>query len=139
MQLRKYQNSDRDAVIELWKEAFPNEAPHNAPSKVIDAKLASDDLIFVATTGNELLGACVAGYDGHRGWLYMVAVKETHRKGGIGARLVRQATNELKKLGCIKVNLQIRSSNVAVIDFYKSLGFEVEDRVSMGAFLIQDD
>jgi len=98
-------------------------------------KLAIDDLIIVAESEGELIGACMAGYDGHRGWLYAVAVAPSHRRKGIGEKLVKFAMQALKQLGCIKVNLQIRSTNTEVAAFYKSLGFSVEDRLSMGRFI----
>ena len=77
----------------------------------------------------------MAGYDGHRGWLYAVAVDHPHRRHGIARRLVAHALDALRQLGCIKVNLQIRSDNAQVVAFYESLGFCVEDRISMGLHL----
>ena len=135
MIIRKYQTTDRGALIELWNTVFPDDPPHNEPSIVIDAKLAIDDLIFVAVCNGELIGACMAGYDGHRGWLYAVAVSREHRRTGAGAELVACAVAALKKIGCIKVNLQIRSTNTEVAAFYESLGFVAEERLSMGAFI----
>lgn len=132
MEIRKYQDADRKLLIRLWKEAFPDDPPHNDPSSVLSAKLAVDDLVFVAVDGESIIGGCMAGYDGHRGWLYSVAVAEEHRRKGVGEALVSYAETELAKLGCIKVNLQIRSTNTQVIDFYESLGFVIEERVSMG-------
>ena len=98
-------------------------------------KLAVDDLIIVAESERELIGACMAGYDGHRGWLYAVAVAPSHRRKGIGEKLVKFTMQSLKHLGCIKINLQIRSTNTEVAAFYKSLGFSIEDRLSMGRFI----
>lgn len=135
MIIRKYGSNDRDSLIALWQQVFADDPPHNEPSAVIDAKLAVDDLIFVAESANEIIGACMAGYDGHRGWLYAVAVKPDYRRGKTGQQLVIHALDALKQLGCIKVNLQIRSTNTEVADFYRSLGFEVEDRLSMGFFI----
>lgn len=62
MIVRKYRSSDKDSLIDLWKEVFPDESPHNKPAVVIDAKLAVDDLIFVAEQQDELVGACIAGH-----------------------------------------------------------------------------
>jgi len=132
MKIRKFQEKDKDTLITLWKTVFPDDPPHNEPSKVIDEKLEVDDLIFVAESGDEIVGACMAGYDGHRGWLYAVAVLPEHRRSGTGSQLVKHAINCLKKLGCTKVNLQIRSTNTKVAAFYKSLDFTPEDRLSMG-------
>jgi len=139
MIIRKFEESDRESLISLWSEVFPDDPAHNLPSSVIAAKLAVDDLIFVAQQNNgldnKLIGACMAGYDGHRGWLYAVAVLPQQRRSGTGAALVKHAMQSLKDIGCIKVNLQIRSTNTQVAAFYKALGFAVEDRMSMGVFI----
>ncbi len=135
MKIRKFQEKDRASLIELWKTVFPDDPPHNEPSKVIEAKLAVDELIFIAESNNEIVGTSMAGYDGHRGWLYAVAVLPEHRRSGTGSLLIKHAIQCLKELGCIKVNLQIRSTNTDVAAFYKSLGFKVEDRISMGMLL----
>ena len=135
MKIRHYQNGDREALIALWQTVFPDDPPHNAPTEVIDAKLAVDDLIFVAETGTGIVGACMAGYDGHRGWLYALAVLETYRGQEIGTNLVEHSLKALKAQGCLKVNLQVRASNQKVESFYRALGFEVEARISMGRFI----
>lgn len=136
VKIRKYQAGDRASLIKLWQQVFPDDPPHNEPAGLIDAKLAVDNLIFVAEVDGDIIGACMAGYDGHRGWLYAVAVKPEHRRGNIGKELVTTAMQSLKALGCIKVNLQIRATNTQVANFYQSLGFEVEDRLSMGMFIV---
>lgn len=135
MDIRAYRAEDREQLIDLWRTVFPDDPPHNEPSRVIDAKLAVDDLIIVAEQDGKLAGACMAGYDGHRGWLYAVAVLKEYRRHGTGAGLVTRAVEALKELGCIKVNLQVRSSNTEVAAFYRSLGFAAEDRLSMGMLL----
>ena len=135
MKIQKFQEKDRNSLIKLWQRVFPDDPPHNEPSKVIESKLAIDDLIFLVESNNEIIGACMAGYDGHHGWLYAVAVSPEHRRSGAGTRLVKHTMQVLKELGCIKVNLQIRSTNTEVAAFYESLGFAREDRLSMGAFI----
>tara|TARA_B110000967_G_C18344636_1_gene298274 strand:+ start:90 stop:500 length:411 start_codon:yes stop_codon:yes gene_type:complete len=135
MNIRKFQNTDRSALVALWNTVFPDDPAHNEPSAVIEAKLAVDDLIFVAEHDGVLIGACMAGYDGHRGWLYAVAVLKEQRRNGTGQALVKYAMQSLKEIGCIKVNLQIRTTNTQVEAFYKALGFDAEERLSMGAFL----
>jgi len=135
MIIRKYTEGDRNGVIQLWASSFPDDPPHNEPSRMIQAKVLVDDQIFVADENGQIIGACMAGYDGHRGWLYSVAVASDQRRCGIGRKMIEKAMNSLKALGCIKVNLQIRVSNHEVKAFYESLGFEVEERISMGLFL----
>jgi ribosomal protein S18 acetylase RimI-like enzyme len=135
MNVRKFQDTDREALIALWQRVFPDDPPHNEPSQVIAAKLKVDDLIFVSEQDGQIVGACMAGYDGHRGWLYAVAVAPEQRRSGLGTAPVTAALKELKELGCIKANLQIRSTNTPVAAFYKALGFATEDRLSMGVFI----
>jgi ribosomal protein S18 acetylase RimI-like enzyme len=135
MDIRKYQEKDQSSLIDLWNTVFSDDPPHNEPLIVIKAKLAVDDLIFIAENDGKLVGACMAGYDGHRGWLYAVAVLKQHRRNGTGAELVKYAMQALRERGCIKVNLQIRTTNTKVAAFYKALGFATEERLSMGAFI----
>ena len=135
MIIRKFQDTDKSALVSLWSSVFPDDPAHNAPLSVIEAKLAVDDLIFLAEHDGLLVGACMAGYDGHRGWLYAVAVAQQQRRNGIGQALVKHAIHTLKDLGCIKLNLQIRSTNNQVAAFYKALGFATEERLSMGIFI----
>ena len=123
----------RSEVMALWDAVFGYEAAHNRPALVIDKKIAADDgLFFVAVSGNEVVGTAMAGYDGHRGWIYSVAVSPKHRRQGIGSQLVSFAERALSGKGCVKVNLQITEGNESVSAFYTSLGYSVEKRVSMG-------
>lgn len=131
--------SHRQQVIELWQTVFGYEDAHNAPELSIDRKLAvADGLFFVALVDDVVAGTVMAGYDGHRGWLYSVAVHPSQRQQGLGAALIRFAEDALAARGCLKVNLQIRGGNERVAAFYESLGFVVEDRVSMGKKLSQN-
>ncbi|RMP65614.1 hypothetical protein ALQ18_04050 [Pseudomonas marginalis pv. marginalis] len=123
----------RAQVVALWQEAFGYDTAHNLPSLAIDKKLAvNDGLFFVATDKKAVIGTVLAGYDGHRGWLYSVAVHADYRRHGLGASLVRHAEQALTALGCMKINLQITGGNDAVVGFYEALGYAVEPRISMG-------
>src|SRR5437868_4649200 len=87
-------------VIALWEAVFGYEAAQNRPTLVIDKKLAVDDgLFFVALSGQEVVGTVMAGYDGHRGWIYSVAVSPAHRRRGVGTQLVEVAERVLVLLG----------------------------------------
>src|SRR5690349_1157782 len=102
-------------VIALWESVFGYDAPHNKPSVVIDKKIAAkDDLFFVALFGDLVVGTVMAGYDGHRGWIYSVAVSPSHRRQRIGSELVSAAERALAAKGCMKINLQIMQGNESV-------------------------
>ncbi|ASV39642.1 GNAT family acetyltransferase [Pseudomonas sp. NS1(2017)] len=123
----------RAQVVALWQQAFGYDTAHNVPTLAIDKKLAvNDGLFFVATDKKTVIGTVLAGYDGHRGWLYSVAVHADYRRHGLGSSLVRYAEQALTALGCMKINLQINGGNDAVVGFYEALGYGVEPRISMG-------
>lgn len=129
----------RRQLIQLWTTVFGYEAAHNSPGLAIDKKLATQDgLFFVALAEGCVAGSILAGYDGHRGWLYSVAVDPAYRKKGLGSALVRHAEAALIERGCMKINLQIIGGNEAVAAFYESLGYTVEPRVSMGKRITQN-
>lgn len=130
----EYSNEQhRLAVIKLWENVFQYDTPHNRPELSIDKKLAvADHLFFVAVAGADVIGTLIAGYDGHRGWLYSVAVHPSRRGQGLGTALVQHAEQALTARGCVKINLQIRSTNEGVRAFYESLGYSVEHHISMG-------
>jgi len=74
-------NKHRDQVISLWKDVFGYETSHNSPDIVIDKKLEfNDGLFFVAMDNDDIIGTVMAGYDGHRGWIYSIAVSSDFRK-----------------------------------------------------------
>lgn len=134
--IRSYQPQDRRSLVQLWNLVFPNDPPRNAPDAMIDNKARiQPELLLVAHDEHHLLGAVMAGFDGTRGWIHHLAVDPKHRRRGIGATLVRAAEDGLRDLGCPKVNLQVRADNAAVVDFYRAIGYQVEERVSMGKVL----
>jgi ribosomal protein S18 acetylase RimI-like enzyme len=136
LEIRPYDDADRDAVIALWREVFPDAPAHNDPARDIERKLSVQrELFFVAALDGALIGTAMAGFDGHRGWVYYLAVSPAHRRRGVGSALMRRAERDLAAFGCGKLNLMVRRSNDAVVDFYRALGYNVEDRISMGRLL----
>ena len=137
MSVRPYRPEDFVGVKALWKACFPDDPPRNRAEAAIPAKLAQGDGLFFVAEGSsgEVQGTVMAGYDGHRGWLYAVAVDPKHRQRGIGRALVEHACAELAARGCGKVNLQVRDGNEAAAAFYDELGFAREPRISFGRVL----
>jgi ribosomal protein S18 acetylase RimI-like enzyme len=137
--VRAFRDADEPAVAALWARVFGPAAPRNAPGRVIAQKrTVQPELFLVAELSGDVVGTTLAGDDGHRGWLHLVAVSPEHRQGGIGRVLVEEATRRLRERGVPKVNLQIRGDNAGVVAFYERLGFAVEDRVSMGRLLAEE-
>ncbi len=138
LEIRPYEEADQDAVVELWRECGLV-APQNDPVKDIRRKLhVRRDLFLVGLLGPRLVGTVMAGYEGHRGWVNYLAVVPDCRRRGLGRRLMEEAERLLRAAGCPKINLQVRSSNADVIGFYRSIGYAVDDVVSMGKRLEED-
>jgi len=135
--IREYDDSsDRAQVIALWRQVFGYETAHNDPAVAIDKKIAAKDkLFYVAAEQTSIVGTVMAGYDGHRGWLYAVAVHPERRRSRLGTELVRSAEASLVRAGCMKINLQLLASNEGTAAFYEALGYAIEPRVSMGKVL----
>jgi hypothetical protein len=136
LSVRSYRPDDRRQLEALWKLVFPEDPLRNAPSVMIDNKLkVQPQLLLVGEVSGMIVGAVMAGFDGVRGWIYHLAVAPEFRRRGFATRLVRAAEDGLRGLGCPKVNLQVRAANHGVVEFYRGLGYGVEDRISMGRCL----
>ena len=141
--IRPFGPGDQDAVTSLW-QACGLLRPWNDPCS--DIALCMDtpaSNLFVAVGVGEdsiagLWATIMCGSDGHRGWLYYLAVDPGRRHGGTARSMVRHAENWLAGQGIRKVELMIRPENDGVRAFYERVGYEVEPRLVMSRRL-QDD
>ena len=128
-----YQDRHFADVRDLWLMTFPDDPPWNRAEHSIAEKVRTQpDLFLVAERGGRAIGTAMAGYDGHRGWLYSIAVEQGAQRLGIGTALLAEVEARLAALGCGKINLQVRDGNEAVVSFYERNGYHVERRMSMG-------
>lgn len=131
-------HAERFAGVDaLWREVFPDDPPWNQAQFAIPAKLAvQPELFLLALDDEQVVGTVMGGYDGHRGWVYALAVKPDHRQQGIATELMTQLEVRLLALGCRKLNLQVRAGNTQVLALYQRLGYVLEDRISLGKRLM---
>ncbi|SAL36470.1 putative acetyltransferase [Caballeronia sordidicola] len=137
MNIRIFDERDTDAVLALWSEAFPEYAapgkPQRDPRLSIRNKMAMQpELFFVGVLGERVIGTVLTGYDGHRGWLYSLAVAADQRGNGYGRALVEHAERALASIGCPKLNLQIMANKPETRAFYAKLGYHMDEVVSLG-------
>jgi len=125
-------------VVQLWRDCNLV-VPHNDPHKDIQRKRAVQaDLFLVGLEDSRIVATIMAGYEGHRGWINYLAVAPERQRAGLGRQMVTEAERRLHRLGCPKINLQIRRTNAGVIAFYRQLGYAEDDVVSMGKRLEKD-
>jgi ribosomal protein S18 acetylase RimI-like enzyme len=143
MLIRPFAPNDTDAVIALW-EACGLTRPWNDPREDIARKLRVQPELFLvgeADAGEPepgILASAMAGYDGHRGWLYYFAVAPDRQGQGLGRSMLTEVEQRLLRLGCPKLQFQVRPENTAVLGFYRALGYEPYDSVSAGKRLVED-
>ncbi|NUZ05371.1 GNAT family acetyltransferase [Piscinibacter koreensis] len=139
MHIRPFLEPDEAAVVALW-HACGLTRSWNDPHKDIARKLAVQrELFVVGELGGRVVASVMAGFDGHRGWVNYLAVAPEMRGRGHGAALMRWVEAALTARGCPKLNLLVRSSNRTVLDFYRHLGYAVDEAVPLGKRLIADD
>ena len=138
-QIRLYTPTDELAVINLW-HTCKLLRPWNNPWQDIARKLTEDaSLFFIAEQASRVIGSCMAGYDGHRGWIYYLAVHPEYQKQGIAKRLMDYAEDALRAQGCPKVELMVRSTNVPVVEFYEAIGYAQEPVTVLSKRLTDDE
>ena len=149
MQIRAFRPADTDAVVALWHECGLTR-PWNDPHRDIERKLAVQPEMFLVgtepadtvepdgTAEEVVVATAMAGHEGHRGWLWYVAVASSHRGGGRARQIVAEAERLLLEAGCPKVQLMVRAGNDSAEATWGSLGYEVSDVVVYGKRLVED-
>ncbi|WP_311879263.1 GNAT family acetyltransferase [Microbacterium forte] len=142
-EVRAFDRADTESVVALWTEAGLTR-PWNDPRLDIERKLTVQPELFLVvedeerSTSARIIGTVMAGYDGHRGWLYYLATARSHRHQGIARSLVREAERLLLDMGCPKVQLMVREGNEEALGFYDDLGYERFSVSNTGRRLIVD-
>jgi ribosomal protein S18 acetylase RimI-like enzyme len=124
--IRPYRPADLGAVVDLW-QACGLTRPWNPPAADIALLRASGHgELLVAREEGRIVGSVMVGHDGHRGWLYYMAVDPARRQEGLGRRLVAAAEAWLIERRVRKVELMIRDTNLGVAEFYARCGYAAE-------------
>ncbi len=138
MNIRAYRSDDQNSIIDLWIEC-DLVRPWNNPIRDIERKMkVNPELFLVGELDGEIITTVMGGYDGHRGWIYYLAVGKKFRRSGFGRMIMAYMEKKLSSMGCPKINLQIRSANLDVIEFYTSIGYHDDQVIGLGKRLKED-
>ena len=135
MRFRNVTLDDSEALFALWRRAglelsFGDDRPGLAQ------RLARDrELFFVGEVDGRIVAGVMGCYDGRRGWVNHLAVDPAAQGGGLGALMLAELERRLRAIGCLKVNLLIKRSNAAVVDFYAKAGYRQDDLIFMAKVL----
>lgn len=143
--IRQFTEADTEQAVALW-ETCGLTRPWNDPRADIARSLSAKPELFLAAVTDlaepgaepQLLGTVMAGYDGHRGWMYYLATAPESRGAGVGRALVAEVERRLEALGCPKAQLMVRTDNTQATGFYEALGYEVNEVLVLGKRLIED-
>ena len=139
LHIRPYRTDDEDAVIQLW-QACQLVVPNNNPRQDIARKLrVNPEWFLVGELDGKVVATCMVGYEGHRGWINYLAVAPDYQRRGFAAQIMGEAERLLREAGCPKINLQVRATNIAVVEFYMSFGFKIDEVISLGKRLETDN
>lgn len=141
--IRPYVDTDLESVTKLW-ETCGLARPWNNPAR--DIALCRDtpsSELFVGLDrqgrgSRGVVATVMTGNDGHRGWLYYLAVDPALQRKGLARNMVYHAEAWLASQGIRKVQLMIRDDNAAVRSFYERVGYAVEPRIIMSRWLKRD-
>ena len=137
--IRTFAPADEAAVVALWQAAGLTR-PWNDPHKDIARKQAvQPELFLVGELAGEIIATAMAGYDGHRGSVYYVAVSPAHQRGGHARAMMGEVERRLEQIGCPKLNLMVRRDNEVAIGFYERIGYDEQSVTTLGKRLIEDE
>ena len=135
--IRRVRSDDMKAIIALWRDVFPeyNEPtrPQRDPRANIARKIAfGDGLFWLMEIDRRIVATAMAGYDGHRGWIYSIGVAPSERRRGHGRALLAHAEAQLRELGCPKINIQVLAANEEALHFWRAAGYQPDPVVGLG-------
>lgn len=132
MLIRAFSAADEAAVVELWRRC-DLVRPWNDPHKDIARKMVvRPDLFLVGVVDGKVVASVMAGYEGHRGSVNYLAVVPEHRRRGLAREILGEVERLLRLDGCPKINLNVRTTNLEVIEFYRRMGYAVDEVACLG-------
>jgi len=138
VEIREYIETDEQPVIDLWIKCHLVVSWNN-PKRDIQRKLkVNRDLFLVGILNNKIIATVMGGYEGHRGWINYLAVDPGHQGNGYGRLIMEAVERRIRSKGCPKINLQVRATNKAVLQFYQSLGYTDDHVIGLGKRLEED-
>jgi ribosomal protein S18 acetylase RimI-like enzyme len=132
LEIRPFVMEDTDGVLEVWNLTGMTGPDRKPPRSEIQKMMShAPESFFVGLVEGRIAATVMVGYDGHRGWIYLLAVTPDLQKRGIGRKMVEHAESGLRQLGCPIAKLQIDASHTDAVGFYQKLGYEVRELISM--------
>lgn len=128
-------DDDVSHVIALWQRCGLTRPWNDPASDIAFARRGANATILIGRAGGTIVATAMAGHDGHRGWVYYVAVDPSVQGKDFGRAIMAAAEEWLRAAGIEKVMLMVRPDNAKVQAFYDKLGYAVQERVIYSKWL----
>jgi ribosomal protein S18 acetylase RimI-like enzyme len=128
-------DADVEPVVALWQRCGLTRPWNDPHADIALARRRDNSTVLVGRDGGAIAATIMVGHDGHRGWVYYVAVDPDRRKRGFGRVIMAAAEDWLRAAGIAKLQLLVRRENAQANAFYGSLGFELSTSVMFQKWL----
>jgi hypothetical protein len=129
------EDGDIAEVIALWQRCGLTRPWNDPAADIALARRDNNATVLLGRNGTALVASVLVGHDGHRGWVYYVAVDPNHRSRGYGRAIMKAAEDWLRARGIEKLQLMVRGDNAEVHAFYQSIGYYDQERVVFAKWL----
>jgi ribosomal protein S18 acetylase RimI-like enzyme len=128
-------DADVAAVAALWQRCDLTRPWNDPTADIALARRGPNSAVLVGRDGDSIAASVLVGHDGHRGWVYYVAVDPDQRGKGRGREIMNAAEDWLRQAGIAKLQLMVRPDNTKVQAFYESIGYDEQQRVIFAKWL----
>ena len=122
-------------AIAIWEEAGLLRPWNDPAADAAFALKSADATILAGRDDDRIIVTAMVGHDGHRGWVYYLAVRPRFQRQGFASKVMRAAEQWCFERGVPKLQLMVRSENVETTRFYAALGYEKSDVVVLAKWL----
>lgn len=122
-------------IVALWTRCRLTRPWNDPHADIAFASDSANATILAGRIGGKIVSSVMVGHDGHRGTVYFVAVDPELQNRSLGRGIMKAAEDWLRRRGVWKLNLIVRAENEAVIQFYESIGYSVEERVNLAKWI----
>ena len=128
-------DADVEPIIALWQRCGLTRPWNDPASDIAFARRGANATILIGRHEDKIAATAMVGHDGHRGWVYYVAVDPDTQGKHFGRTIMAAAEDWLRNQGVAKVMLMVRPDNTKVQAFYDKLGYEAQERVIYAKWL----
>ena len=132
MDITDITDDEVDAIVALWERCGLTRPWNDPRADIALARRTATSTILIGRCSGAIVAAAMLGFDGHRGWIYYLAVEPELQRGGLGRAMMAAAEAWVRAQGAPKLQLMVRGANAAAVGFYAALGYRQDDVVVIG-------